>query len=422
MITAPAQSASLRPQLRASHEIDPVIFAGIRRRMILEFCKWDPQVEDVSVLAPFAVILDASSWKELRTTAELLARETCEIERRLLQRPDLYYRLGLPRSLRRAMNSASRWSSMPDSGRVMRFDFHPTCDGWRVSEVNSDVPGGFAEASEFPRMLAEHITGVTLPGNPGEAFAAAIARSTAGRDGVIALLSAAGFMEDQQVVAGLARRLASKRLGDVITQPNLLRWRDGRAYLAETTPVAAIVRFYQADWLANLPRKVGWKHLFDSGQTPVINPASAILTESKRLPLVWDDLRVAIPTWRRVLPETRDPREAHWRRDDAWLLKSAFCNTGDSITAPDLLPSRIWRRRKWEVSLSPYQWVAQRRFEPLPVHTPYGEMFPCLGVYTIDGIACGIYGRIASRRVIDYTARDVAVLVEDDAALNGEWP
>ena len=38
-------------------------------------------------------------------------------------------------------------------------------------------------------------------------------------------------------------------------------------------------------------------------------------------------------------------------------------------------------------------------------------MYPCLGVYTIDGRAAGIYGRIAPKPFIDYAAVDVAVLV-----------
>ena len=38
----------------------------------------------------------------------------------------------------------------------MRYDFHPTIEGnWAVSEVNSDVPGGFAESSLMPKKVIE---------------------------------------------------------------------------------------------------------------------------------------------------------------------------------------------------------------------------------------------------------------------------
>jgi hypothetical protein len=37
-------------------------------------------------------------------------------------------------------------------------------------------------------------------------------------------------------------------------------------------------------------------------------------------------------------------------------------------------------------------------------------MYPCLGVYTIDGRAAGIFGRMAPSPLINMTAIEVAVL------------
>ena len=42
---------------------------------------------------------------------------------------------------------------------VLRFDFHWTTEGWRISEANTDVPGGFNEASGFARLLAPSFPG-----------------------------------------------------------------------------------------------------------------------------------------------------------------------------------------------------------------------------------------------------------------------
>ena len=36
--------------------------------------------------------------------------------------------------------------------RLMRFDFHPTENGWVLSEVNSDVPAGMAEGSVLSEL------------------------------------------------------------------------------------------------------------------------------------------------------------------------------------------------------------------------------------------------------------------------------
>jgi hypothetical protein len=41
-------------------------------------------------------------------------------------------------------------------------------------------------------------------------------------------------------------------------------------------------------------------------------------------------------------------------------------------------------------------------------------MYPCLGVYTIDGRASGLFGRLANRPLIDFAATEVAVLLDED--------
>jgi hypothetical protein len=152
--------------------------------------------------------------------------------------------------------------------------------------------------------------------------------------------------------------------------------------------------------------------LLVGGKTPVGNPGSAILTESKRFPLVWDQLRTPLPTWRRFLPDTRDPRDAPWRTDDAWLLKTAYCNTGDTVSIRGILSARNWRSVRRSVFFCPCDWIAQRRFDVLPVDSPNGPIYPCVGVYTIDGRAAGAYARYSTGRVIDYTAVDAALLLD----------
>jgi hypothetical protein len=418
MMMAPTLAAAPPvPHLRAGRSVDPRDFKRIRTRMLLEFCKWDPQVGDVSTLCPFPLILPQSEWREICAAAEAMTRETLAMEERLLGRPDLYAHLGLSRQLRRLMERAPHERLTPAACRVMRFDFHPTPEGWRVSEVNSDVPGGFAEASAFPALVAGHVSTASPAGDPGARYADVLAGVAAEHGGAIALVAAPGYMEDQQVIQGLARRLRERDVPASLTDPQSLEWRGRRAFLgrgpgdAGGTPPGAIVRFYQGEWLAGLRPSVS-RHLFVGGETPVANPGCAILSESKRLPLVWEDLAVACPTWKRYLPDTRDSRDVRWTSDDGWLLKTAFCNTGDSVTVRELLPDRIWARRRFDIWSHPCQWVAQRRFSTTPVDTPAGAMFPCLGIYTIDGQACGIYGRLSSTPVVDYSAMDVAVLVE----------
>lgn len=389
--------------LVACQTLSPDAFARVRRRMILDCCKWDPQVGDVSTLAPFPLFIRRREWRQIAMLAERLAAELMTAEQELLDRPELWKLLGIPRRLRRILKTAR--SVSPGAVRALRFDFHWTDDGWRISEVNSDVPGGYAEASALPRLVAEHFDGAQPVGQPDERWADAVQRALGASAGEIALVAAPGFMEDQQVVAYLARVLERRGLKTRFANPSTLIWHDD---------LAAVVRFYQAEWLARLPRRAR-RPFFSAGSTLITNPGVAVLTESKRFPLVWPKLRTSLPTWQKLLPQTRDPRDVDWRSDDRWLLKSAFCNTGDTVSARSLVTPKRWRAAARSVWWSPGNWVAQRRFETLPITTPVGEpMFPCVGVYTVNGQAAGAYTRLSRGPIVDYRAMDVALLMRAD--------
>jgi glutathionylspermidine synthase len=400
--------------LRAEEAIDASAFSALRRRALLEGCKWDPQVGDVDTLSPFPLVLKSSVWKKIAAQAEQLAAEAVIAEEEILQKPKLLGVLGLPPSLQRVL--VDRAPQTPAPGRVMRFDFHPTTQGWRISEANSDVPGGFTEGSYFTAMMAEHFPNLRPAGNPGSVWADTIA-AAAQPDGAIALLSAPGYMEDHQVIAFLAAQLQERGCRPYLAKPDQITWRDGWAHLNTVRhrgPLDAIVRFYQAEWLARLPASIGWEFFFRGGKTPVANPVSAIISESKRFPLVWENLSAALPTWRALLPETRDPRDAPWSRDDSWLLKTALCNTGDTVSMREFMRPRDWMLTRLTAQLWPGNWIAQKQFASMPVSTPVGPRHVCVGVYTVNGRATGAYVRFSKNPIIDFAATDVALLLEDD--------
>jgi hypothetical protein len=196
-------------------------------------------------------------------------------------------------------------------------------------------------------------------------------------------------------------------------QPSQLGWQCGVASFAGRQ-LGAIVRFYQAEWLAELPASA---HYLRGANTPVCNPASCIAIESKRFPLVWDALRsTELATWRLLLPRTTDPRDAPWQSDDRWLLKTALCNTGDTVSVRTLMSPSQWHRVGRSARWFPYRWVAQERFEALPVQTPLGALFPCVGVYTVDGRVAGAYTRLSRGPIVDFAAVDVALLLEGNHA------
>jgi glutathionylspermidine synthase len=382
----------------------------MRRRMELRGFKWDAQVGDVAVLAAYPLLMRARDWEELARLAEQLFGETLALERALLGRPELQAQIGLPPALQRLF---ARARPTPAAARVIRADFHWTNEGWRISEVNSDVPGGFAEATGFTRLMAAATPGTRPAGDPTAALVEALVRA-AGADAV-ALTNAPGHLEDHQVVAHLAAELHKRgRAATVLSLPQL-RWRAGRARLPCGAAVGAIVRFYQAEWLSELPRGHGWEALFVAGETPVANPGIAALSESKRLPLVWNDLGLALPAWRRLLPETRALADAPWARDESWLIKSAYSNTGDTVSVRGALPAAEWMHRSWRARLAPGRWLAQRRFAISPLDDEAGAIHPCIGVYVIDGRAAGAYVRLSRGPVVDFASQEAALLLYDNS-------
>ncbi len=385
----------------------------LRHEVIFRACKWDPQVEDVATIDSRAVVLTPVTWRRLAMDAEALAAELQAQEAALLHRPELWRELGLPWSLRLALAHGRATGEPVAAASVMRFDFHPTSDGWRISEVNRDVPGGFGEAGVFADLLAKHHPGSLIAGDPALALAAAVARR-AGSDPV-ALVHCTSYSDDRQVMELLACRL--RELGVTIrpVAPDGLRWDGPRASFADQTPVGAIIRFTPAEWLSACPWRSRWWRFFGGGGTPAANPAAVVLSQSKRLPLLWDRLGVPCPTWRRLLPETREPRTVD-PEDPAWIHKPAWGRVGDGITGPGFGEPRHRLTILRQVRRHPRHWLAQRRFASVPLDL---AAHLCLGIFVIDGRAIGAYARMSETPPIDHRAREAAVLIADTASTRG---
>lgn len=387
-------------------------FAAVRRRAIFDCHKWDPQVGDACAIARYPLVIREEAWADVTRLAGALARETLAAESELIRRPDLHDRLGLPRALRRATTRAAERGATPGIARIIRFDFHYTADGWRISEANTDVPGGLNEASGFPALVGPHYPWAAPVGDPAQAYVDAV-RDEVGAGATVALVHATAYSDDQQMMAFLARRFEAAGVRAHLASPAHLRWSGGRAFLDAgwwRGPIDAVVRFFPSEWLTQLPRATGWPYLFAGGTTPLSNPSTAILVQSKRFPLVWDELETPLPTWRALLPETRDPRRTPWRADEDWIVKPALGRVGEGVGLRRLVDARDWRGIRRGARWWPSAWAAQRRFEVVPIDVGGVRMYPCLGVYTIGGRVAGAYGRIARRPLIDARAEDAAVL------------
>jgi glutathionylspermidine synthase len=402
--------------ITCGEQLPDAVYAALRSEMIFSCGKWDPQCGDTHVLAEFPLVLTSRTWDQLSAWSEDLAAETIAAEEELLERPDLHGLLGMPAPIRRALRAAQPAAAA--GPRYMRFDFHPTTAGWRISEVNSDVPGGMIEADSLSTLMAGHVAGTAPAGAPGVALAGVVVeRCRAGGD--IGLVHATAYTDDRQVMMYLARLLEERGCTPYLIAPDHIRWERGRAHMVSawrSGPLDAIIRFFPAEWLPNLPRRCGWGAFFAELQTPLSNPASALLTQSKRFPLAWDLIHTPLPTWRRLLPETIDPRTRQRRGLDPerWVLKPALGRVGEGVAISSVATDSTLRSaRRWS-RLCPGRWAAQQRFDSVPVNCGGREWHPCIGVFVVNGRAAGAYGRIAERPLIDFRARDIAVLVAEE--------
>jgi len=387
-------------------------FASVRTRAIFDCHKWDPQIGDVCAIAPHPLVITRDAWGEVRALAEELATETLAAETELIHRPELHRRLGLSSPIRRALRAVRSHGAPAATARLMRFDFHFTDEGWRISEVNCDVPGGLNEASGLPSIMLSHYPWAGRVGDPADAYVQALCRH-AGPQSRVAFIHATSYSDDQQMMLFLAQRVAGPERSVHLASPSHIRWNGGRAFLQAAWwqgPLDLVVRFFPADWLCSLPRASGWPSLFAGSLTPLSNPATAILTQSKRFPLVWDALQTRVPAWRRLLPETRDPRDVAWRSSPDWIIKPAFGRVGEGVGILGVTASDEMRQIGRAARFWPSGWVAQRRFHIRPIDMSGTQVFPCLGVYTLDTRVVGAYGRLAPVPLIDARAADAAVL------------
>jgi glutathionylspermidine synthase len=253
--------------------------------------------------------------------------------------------------------------------------------------------------------------GTYVPGDTAAAYADAILHELE-PNSRIGFVHATAYTDDRQVMFFLADRFSKYGLLGELLSPADLDWVNGRAQIAVYRErLDGLVRFFPGEWLPNIPRRHNWEKFFYGSKTPISNPGYALITQSKRFPLIWDKLKTPMSAWKSLLPETRDPREVNWQDGDGWVLKPALGRVGAGIGMRGVTQEKEWRQIVRDVRRHPEYWAVQRQFTALPVEAVNNNLYPCIGVFVIDGKACGIYGRISKATLIDGRANDIAIII-----------
>ena len=378
--------------------------------------KWDPQFYDNNTIAKHILVLTNEEHKELEILTQSLDRETRNAEEFLNKNLRFAKPLALPKKIYNELKKMNSYE--PDKHiRLMRYDFHPTIEGnWALSEVNSDVPGGFAESSVMPQIAIDMLKNKQYWFiNFGDILTNAIIKKVKSK-GRIMLVHCTSYSDDRQVMQFLGDQLKKLGFNIIYSAADHLRFKNKNAISildGNKGEVDAIFRFTPLEWLIDIKPK-HWQGYFDT-ITPSCNHPIAIFAQTKRFPFVWNQLEkqgIALTTWRKVLPETIEVKKANNKA--GYIYKPACGRVGEKISIKEACKNDEYEKIIADVKKHPKRYVAQKRFNSKPLETEEGEKFHvCIGSYSVEGKHAGYYARISKLPRIDSYAADIPVLIEE---------
>jgi len=392
-------------------------YDNYRLDVIFNCYKWDPQFLDNNTIAKHILVMTEKEHKELETLTELIDKETIQAEQFLNHNLKMAKPLELPKEIQKELKKMVNYQADKHI-RLMRYDFHPTIEGnWAVSEVNSDVPGGFAEASLMPAVAADLFKDKKYKyKNFGNSIANAIAAKIK-PNGKIMFVHCTSYSDDRQVMQFLGDKLKTMGFDPIYAAADHLRFENKKAISildGNSGSIDAIVRFTPIEWIKDIKPKF-WQGYFDT-ITPSCNHPIAVFAQTKRFPLIWDRLEengIRLSTWRKLLPETIEVKQA--KNKKGYIYKPTYGRVGEKISIKEACKDDEYQKIMKDVKKYPKKYIAQKRFNSKPLVDENGESFHvCLGSYSVEGKASGYYARISKTARIDSNAEDIPVLIEKE--------
>lgn len=378
--------------------------------------KWDPQFYDSNTLAKYVLVLTREENEKIVEITENLDIETRLAEEYINKNIKIAENLSLPKEIIKQIPNMQNYDKYKNI-RLMRYDFHPSIDNnWVVTEVNSDVPGGFAESSLLPDLARKTINIPKLKYNSfGERMVEAI-NNKLNKKGTIMLIHCTCFSDDRQVMQFIGDRLQKEGYKVIYGAADHIEFKDRQAYCIldnNQQKIDLIFRFTPLEWLIKMSPRT-WYGYFNT-TTKSCNHPIGIYAQSKRFPFVWDDLEnagISMKTWRSMLPETIEVKDVSKR--EGFIYKPVYGRVGEKIAIQEACRGDEYKKILQDVKKHPKQYIAQKNFNSKPIKSDDGmEYHICLGSYTIEGNHSGYYARISPYPRIDSYAADLPVLIEN---------
>ena len=386
-----------------------------RLDLIFNAYKWDPQFLDNNTIAKYVLVITEEEDKKLKVLTEKLDKETRQAEEILNKNLKLAKPLALPKKIYSELKNMNNYDASKHI-RLMRYDFHPTIENkWVISEVNSDVPGGFAEASIMPQIAIDVLKEEKYYyKNFGDILVNEITKKVVSK-GTIILVHCTSYSDDRQVMQFLGDKLKNLGFNIIYGAADHLRFKNNEAFSildGNEGKVDAIIRFTPLEWLIDIKPK-HWQGYFNT-ITPSCNHPIAIFAQTKRFPLVWDSLEeygMKLSTWRELLPETLEVKDV--KNKEGYIYKPACGRVGEKISIKEACIDDEYEKIIADVNRHPKKYLAQKKFLSKPLLGENGEEFHvCLGSYSVNGKHSGYYARISKLPRIDSNAADIPVLIE----------
>ena len=392
-------------------------FKDYRIDAIFDCYKWDPQFLDNNTLSKHVLILSEEEYREVEKLTIEIDKETIEAEEFINNNLSIAKPLALPKSIYNELKKMGNYDSKKHV-RLMRYDFHPTIDGsWAVSEVNSDVPGGFAEASLLPELAIKTLSSKKYYSiNFGDILSKAIQKKTK-KNGTIMFVHCTSYSDDRQVMQYIGDKMESLGFKSIYGAAEHLSFQEKKANSVlngNEGCVDFIFRFTPLEWLRGIKPKT-WGGYFDT-VTPSCNHPIAIFAQTKRFPLIWNELEkngIKLDTWRKLLPDTIEVKDS--LKKEGYIYKPACGRVGEKISIKEACDEEEYNKILKDVKKNPKKYLAQKQFLSKPLISPEKEKYHvCLGSYTVDGEHAGFYARISAKTRIDSNAMDIPVLIEKE--------
>ena len=376
--------------------------------------KWDPQFLDSNTISKHALVLTKQEARSLARLTELLDQETRDAELFLNTHLSLAKKLRLPKKLLPDLKRMKNYDPKRHI-RLTRYDFHPTKEGeWAISEVNSDVPGGFAEASLLPKLALQYLNSNKVESiDFGSHLVKALSKKIK-KKGTVFFVHCTSYSDDRQVMQYLGDQMEQRGYHALYGAIDHLRFQNQEAISildGHQGKVDGIVRFTPLEWVKDIKPKT-WSGYFDT-TTPSCNHPIAIFAQTKRFPFVWDQLEsygLSFSTWRKLLPNTIEVTK---KVPPGYLYKPAWGRVGEKISIQEACEEGEYQKILKEVKRHPKRYILQKQFSSQLLESPEGEWFHvCIGSYAVDGKHAGFYARMSRKLRIDSDAEDIPVLIE----------